>query len=334
MAAAYSDRAVAEKRFPLAIIGYGNVSRALIELLAETGDLASFPVAGIQRRAGTATGDFDPKSPQFTSPASSVGAFLDAADARILVELSTLNPASGEPATSHIREALKRGMHVVTANKGPIAHNYRALAEEADRAGVRLLCESAVMDGASVFNLFRHNLPGVKVAGFTGVLNSTSNVVIEAMQSGATFEEGVQRAQAAGIAEENWEYDTEGWDSAAKTAALANVLMDAGVTPLNVSRAGIGGFRPEQVRQLSAEGKTVRLVSRAWREGDELRLSASAEILPKTGILACVAGTSNLILFHTDRMGTIGSVSIDPGVKQTAYGVYADLREIAGQQKP
>jgi homoserine dehydrogenase len=317
----------------IAIIGFGSVSRALIELLNETADAHRFRVTGIHRRSGTVTGDFDARRPEFGPPAPSAAAFLDAAQAEILVELSTLNPETGEPATSHIREALRRGMHVVTANKGPIAHSYHLLAEEAKRAGVRLLCESAVMDGAPVFNLFRHNLAGVKLLGFSGVLNSTSNLVIEAMESGGTFEEGVRRAQAAGIAEENFAYDTEGWDSAAKTAALANVLMDARVTPLNVIREGIHGFSVERIRGLAAQGQTIRLVSRASRVAGRLALSVGPEILPKTDLLASVTGTSNLILFHTDRMGTIGTVSIDPGVKQTAYGVYIDLREIAGTDR-
>src|SRR6185295_16717182 len=99
-----------------------------------------------------------------------------------------------EPATSHIRAAFARGMHVVTANKGPVAHAYAALREQAAEAGAEFRFESAVMDGAPVFNLWRHSMPAVKVLGFTGVLNSTSKVVIETMERGGSFEDGLARA--------------------------------------------------------------------------------------------------------------------------------------------
>src|SRR5262249_27223576 len=131
---------------------------------------------------------------EFGPRVESVDAFLEAAGAECAVELTTLNPSTGEPAIAHIRAAIARGMHVVTANKGPIAHAYAALCDEANRAGLGFRFESSVMDGAPVFNLWRHTMPGVKVLGFAGVLNSTSKVVIEAMERGGTFEDGLAAA--------------------------------------------------------------------------------------------------------------------------------------------
>ena len=241
------------------------------------------------------------------------------------MELTTLNPADGEPAISHIRAAFARGMHVVTANKGPIAHAYSDLRDEAARTGVGFRFESAVMDGAPVFSLWRHTMPGVKVQGFTGVLNSTSKVVIETMERGGSFKDGLARAREMGITEADGAYDVEGWDSAAKTAALANVLMDARTTPQAVSTRGITKLTPERMQQMAREGKTVRLVSRGARTASGMTLRVRAMVLDRSDILACTPGTSNLILFHTDLMGTFGTVSIDPGVEQTAYGVFSDL---------
>jgi homoserine dehydrogenase len=241
------------------------------------------------------------------------------------VELTTLNPSTGEPAISHIRAAFARGMHVVTANKGPIAHAYAALCEEAAGAGVIFRFESAVMDGAPVFNLWRHTMPAVAVQGFTGALNSTSKVVIETMEQGGSFEEGIAKARALGITEADGTFDIEGWDSAAKTAALANVLMDARTTPQQVSTRGISRLTPERLQELTSKGKTVRLISRGHRSGGKLTLRVRAEVLDRCDILACTPGTSNILLFHTDLMGTFGTVSLDPQVEQTAYGVFSDL---------
>jgi homoserine dehydrogenase len=311
----------------LALIGYGNVGRALARLLARKRREFPFTITGIHTlRHGTAVAPEGlADEPVLGPPAGSTAEFLDAARADVAVELTTLEPATGEPAISHIRAALERGMHAVTANKGPVAHAYAALRDEAARAGVAFRFESAVMDGAPVFNLWRHNMPGVRVLGFTGALNSTSKVVIETMERGGTFEEGLAAARAMGITEAGGAFDVEGWDSAAKTAALANVLLDARTTPQQVSTRGIARLTPERVRAMAGEGKTVRLISRGRRNAAGVSLRVRAEVLDRADILAATPGTSNVLLFHTDLMGTFGTVSIEPGVEQTAYGVFADL---------
>src|ERR1051326_4188228 len=176
----------------LALIGDGNVAGARVRLLHLKRREFPFLITGIHTwRHGTA---IDPKglpaSPQFGPRASSTEEFLDAARAQIAVELTTLNPSTGEPAISHIRAAFARGMHVVTANKGPIAHASADLRDEAARAGVGFRFESTVMDGAPVFNLWRTTVPGLKLLGFSGALNSTSKIVIETMERGSSFDEG------------------------------------------------------------------------------------------------------------------------------------------------
>ena len=311
----------------LALIGYGNVARSLLHLIKKNRREFPFTVTGIHTaRHGTAV---DPAglgtAPAFGPRMESVEAFLFAAAADVAVELTTLEPATGEPAISHIRAAFRRGMHVVTANKGPIAHAYAELRQEALKSRVGFRFESAVMDGAPVFNLWDHALPAVKVLGFTGALNSTSKIVIQTMEQGGSLEEGLAQARSMGITEGDGAYDVEGWDSAAKTAALANVLMDARTTPQQVSTRGISRLTPARVREIARQGKTIRLISRARRSDSHLTMRVRAEVLDRSDILALAQGTSNLILFHTDLMGTFGTVSIDPQVEQTAYGVFSDL---------
>lgn len=315
----------------VALIGYGNVGRALARLLERKRACFPFRIVGIHTaRHGTAidAGGL-PLEPRFGPGAGSVGEFLEAAKAEVVVEVTPLNPATGEPAISHIRAAFARGMHVVTANKGPIAHAYAGLREEAGRLGVQFRFEATVMDGAPVFNLVRHSLPGVRIVGFTGVLNSTTKIVIEAMREGLPVEEGIERAQRLGIAETDATYDIDGWESAAKTAALANVLMDARVTPQAVDTRGIGRLTTERVQELAQQGRTVSVVSRAKRTRSGVRLRVRAEVIKETDLLASARGTSNLLLLHTDLMGTIGVLSISPAVEQTAYGLFSDLVDVA-----
>jgi homoserine dehydrogenase len=315
----------------LALIGYGNVGRAFAALLRSRHAAFPFRITAIHTaRRGSAFYEHGiPEQPVFGAAASSIDEFLDRADAEVAIELTTLNPASGEPAISHIRAAFARRMHVITANKGPIAHAYSALCAEAARAGVHFRFESTVMDGAPVFNTVRNNLPGVNLLGFTGVLNSTTKIVIEAMREGLTLEQGTRRAQQLGVAEADPSFDIDGWDSAVKGAALANVLMGAHMTPLDVDRRGIGRLTPERVQEIAAKRKTIALVTRGRRTHAGVRVRVRAEVLDETDILAAVRGSSNLLLFHTDLAGTVGTVSISPGVQQTAYGVFSDLVDIA-----
>ena len=315
----------------LALIGYGNVGRAFARLLEK--QRAAYPFRIVAIRTGRHGSAHEARGlsvePAFHPSEATVGEFLDRARAEVMIEVTPLEPATGEPAISHIRAAFARGVPVITANKGPIAHAYAALRDEALRAGVLFRFESTCMDGAPVFNMVRQNLPGVEVLGFTGVLNSTSKIVVEAMRQGRTMEEGIQEARRLGIAEADASFDIDGWDSAAKTAALANVLMDARLTPMDVDRRGIGRLTPERVTELAAARKTVCLVSRAKRTPAGVKLRVRAEVLEETDILASVKGTSNLLLIHTDLMGTVGSVSISPMIGQTAYGLFSDLVDIA-----
>jgi len=269
--------------------------------------------------------------PKFVARAASVEQFLDRAKCEIVVEITTLNPATGEPALSHIRAAFARGRHVITANKGPVAHAYAALRDEAKRAGVQFRFESTVMDGAPVFNMVRNDLPGVKILGFTGVLNSTSKVVIDAMRQGKSLQDGIEVARRLGITEADASYDIDGWDAAAKTALLANVLLNARTTPQEVERRGIGRLTPERMLELAKSRKTVALVSRARVTADGVRVRVRGEVINDTDLLASVEGTSNLLMLHTDLMGTVGTLVWKSGVEQTAYGLFSDAVDIARQ---
>jgi homoserine dehydrogenase len=315
----------------VALIGYGNAARAFARLLDSKRSVYPFRiVAAHTLRHGTA---YDPRGlpvePAFGPPAASIGEFLDRAGAEVAIELTTLNPESGQPAISHIREAFRRGLHVITANKGPIAFAYHELAAEARQAGVEFRFESTVMDGTPVFNLARNTLPGVTITGFAGALNSTSKVVLDAMRRGLSLDDGIAEARKLGVTEADPWFDIDGWDSACKAAALANVLMDARVTPAEVDRKGIGRLTPEKLAELEAKGKTVVLVSRARRVKDGVKLRVRAEVLEAGDMLAAVHGTSNLLILETDLMGEIGVFTLQPGLSQTAYGVFSDLVDIA-----
>lgn len=314
----------------LALIGYGNVGRAFARLMQRKQSTYPSRIVAIHTaRHGTA---YDPKGlavePVFGPPAASIDEFLDKARAEVAIELTPLNPESGEPAISHIRAAFARGMHVVTANKGPIAFAYSALRQEAISAGVEFRFEAVTMDGTPVFNMVQNDLPGVEILGFSGALNSTSKVILEAMHKGLSLEEGIEEARRIGVTEADPWFDINGWDSACKAAALANVLMKAETTPQQVERRGIGRLTPEKLAKVEAKGKTITLLSRARRTAQGVKLRVRAEVLDKDDILSACRGTSNLLVLHTDLMGDIGVFTLKPGLDQTAYGLFSDLVDI------
>ena len=138
------------------------------------------------------------------------------------MELTPLDPVSGEPAISHIRAAFARRMHVVTANKGPIAHAYAALRDEAERAGVLFRFESTCMDGAPVYNMIRATLPGVRGAGLHRRVELDHQGGGRSHARGPACRTGIEAARRLGITEADAAYDIDGWDSAAKHDPIRN----------------------------------------------------------------------------------------------------------------
>src|SRR5688572_2197632 len=253
----------------VAVIGFGNVGRRFATLVDERKDALATDHDLTVRILGTSTRREGP-------PALDLIQQLTQSDAplRVVVETTTLAVADGEPAISHIRAAIDGGCHVVTANKGPVAFAYADLKAAADAAGVSFLFEGAVMDGIPIFNMVRETLPAVEIRGFRGIVNTTTNVIISALEAGEAFAPALARMQAEGIAEADPSLDIDGWDAAAKTAALANVLMDARITPHDVDRTGIDAETGAAARTAVAEGKRLRLVASAgWT--DTGRISAT-----------------------------------------------------------
>ena len=156
-----------EMRADIALIGYGNVARRFARLLDEQREslaqdhgLSCAIVATATRHGCMAGGDpcadaFEAIRYLAQSPA----------DLRVVIEVTTLNIADGEPAISHVRSAIDGGCHVITANKGPVAFAYERLRDEAEKAGVSFLFEGTVMDGVPIFSMIRETLPAVTYRG-------------------------------------------------------------------------------------------------------------------------------------------------------------------------
>ena len=250
--------------------------------------------------------------------------FVARVPADVLFEVTTLDPRRGEPAVSHVKAALGRGLHVVTANKGPVAFALRPLTSLARRKGRRFLHESAVMDGTPVFNLVARCLPGARLRGFRGTLNSTTSLILSGMERGLSPRAALREAQWRGIAEADPRHDLDGWDAAVKGCALANALLGASVTPARVRRRGIAGITASDVRRALRAGKRLRLVVRGRRDGRRVTVRVGPERIPLGDPLSG-SGPDAALVLETDVMGEIGVFERGATVDQTAYGLLSDL---------
>ncbi|WMJ76350.1 MULTISPECIES: homoserine dehydrogenase [unclassified Sedimentibacter] len=247
------------------------------------------------------------------------------ADYDVLMELTPLKIFSGQPAIEHIASAIERKKHAISANKGPIAWAYKNLKEKALEHGVKFYYETAVMDGTPVFNLVDETLKLCKVTEVRGILNSTTNFVLEELSKGKNYDDVIMEGKKRGFVEADPSMDIEGWDAAAKTAALLNVLMDANITPLDVEREGIETITLEKIKEAEERGNVIKLVCSGKSTGGKIAAIVAPQEVPKGTLYASINGTTSVVSITTDLMGTISVVEHDPEIEQTAYGVFSDL---------
>jgi homoserine dehydrogenase len=345
----------------LVLIGFGHVARRFVTLLGETADRLDFTwkivgiatrhhgsvvdPAGIDIRRALTTVEgrqsldrLDP-APRERSGIDVIRQVADAmaddaAEGRLVcIETTVLDIDRGEPAVSHVRAALEGQAHVVTANKGPAAfayHELDALAESVDRV---FFFEGAVMDGVPVFNLVRETMPAITIAGFRGVINTTCNFILSELERGIEFDRALADMQARGIAEADPSLDIDGWDAAAKTAALVNVLMGSVMTPHQVARTGIRDVTGLDVRDAVGRNKRIRLVASASRVAGKVRARVEPELLDDRDPLAGLVDLNNALYLTTDLLGEVGIVQRGGSLTQTAYALLSDLSRISQRLK-
>lgn len=326
----------------IALVGYGNVGRAFARMLGRhRGPIRdAFGVEPVIMAivTGRHGGVVDPGGIDVAcltddrfDPAVDTTAVIESDGYDVMVELTPTNAMTGQPATDHIRRALGRGRHVITANKGPVAWAYRELRDLAAQRGVAFLFESTVMNGTPVFNMARETLMGCRVTEVRGILNATTNFVLARMGQGASLEEALEEGRRQGFVEADPTMDLDGWDPATKLAALMNVLMDAHVTPLDIQRTGIRGVTETDLATAAEAGKRVKLVCHGWLDEDGRPVGTVAPTLVgPDDIASLVNSTMQFVTINADVIGetTIVEHAFEPEIDRTAYGVLSDLLRI------
>jgi homoserine dehydrogenase len=248
--------------------------------------------------------------------------------ADVVVEMSFTNLKTGEPATTYISEALRRKKHVITTNKGPIALHYDALESLANQHGVRIGVEGTVMSGTPVLKVGTNFLCASKIRRIQGILNGTTNYILTRMGEGKSYADALAEAQAKGYAEADPTGDVEGFDTAAKVAILARLVMEKAVPFEAVEREGITRLAEADLDRARKENRHWKLVGSLEIDGDQIKASVRPECLPDSHPLARVSGATNAIVYSTDLLGDVIMVGPGAGPIQTGYAVIQDLFSI------
>ena len=339
--------------YKLALIGFGNVARALARLLIRKQALlknqydVTFSFTGIstgkhgcavnpdgldiQKALALVESGKDIASlNNYQLPVTDSLSVIQHSSADFMFENSPVDYETGQPAIDHVRAALNAGMHVSTANKGTVVHAFQELTALAKSKNKKFMFESTVLGGTPIFSTFREAMPAADLISFKGIINATTNIILSRMEDGETFDAAVKYCQSVGVAETDPSGDVDGWDASIKVAALATVLMNTPLKPQDVDRKGIREITPEMVNQARAEKKRWKLIASAERVGNQIKARVAPELVESSSPLYGMMGSSTGLTFRTDVLPDYSvTVSEREGMKggpvETAYGLFADF---------
>jgi len=333
--------------YNLALIGFGNVGQGLAEILARKAPLlrekfdAEIRIVAICDLYKGSIADphgFDPQAlldhvndhgdlKEFPAPDRGwdAGETIELSDANVLVELSFTDLETGEPALSHMIQALKSGMNISTTNKGPAALHYPKLLGLSKAHGGQIGVEGTVMSGTPALALGMKMLAAAGVTRIQGILNGTTNYILGEMESGADYADALKDAQAKGYAEADPAGDVDGHDAAAKVVILANLVMGQSMTMDDVSCEGISGVTAAQVQSAQAEYQRWKLIGTLENVNGQIQGSVRPVKLDGTHPLYGVSGAANAITYSTDLLGDITLIGPGAGRIETGYAIIGDI---------
>jgi len=328
----------------IALVGFGTVAQGLCKILLEKRDLLKrdhqfeFEIVAVSTRSrGTM---FHPAGlslsylnylAQNNTPFVENLKEWDAEDmiresnASVIIELAHSNLVDAEPAVTHCQTAFKTGKHVICGNKGPAAVAYSQLKALARKRGCAFLNEATVLSGTPTFSFINNALQGNHISGLRGILNGTTNFILDQMESGASYDDALALAETKGYLEADHSADIDGYDAQAKLAILANELFELTVDLNDIKREGIGSITQVHIEAARRAGKRWKLIGTLSIEGDVVVAQVKPEELDLADPLAQVKGSMNAITFTTDLLGDITITGPGAGGIETGYAVLSDL---------
>ena len=243
-------------------------------------------------------------------------------DADVLIETTASNYKDAEPGMTHIISAMKRKMHVISVNKGPLALAFPSLMELAEFNQVLLRFSGTVGGGTPILDYAKNSLRGEKIISFQGILNGTTNYILTNMKNGMSFNEALSDAKNKGYVEADESLDLDGLDAAAKLVILANWIMGIKVTMPDIIRKGIRDVSTDDIKNAQRNSSSIKLIASC---NDSLIVSP---IEIKDDNPLCVDGTLNAIAFTSEHSGTQTIIGRGAGGTETASSIVRDLIDI------
>ena len=333
--------------YNLALIGFGNVGQGLAEILSKKApllrekfdaDVRIVAICDLYKGSIADPNGFDPRAllahisemgdlKEF--PAADEGwdarETIEKSGANVLVELSYTDLKTGEPALSHMTQALESGMNVSTTNKGPAALHFPKLLELSKAYGGQIGVEGTVMSGSPALAVGMNMLAAAGVTRVQGILNGTTNYILGEMENGKDYADALKDAQAKGYAEADPAGDVDGHDAAAKVVILANLVMGQSMTMEDVSCTGISGITGDQIQSAQAKYQRWKLIGTLENVDGRIEGSVKPVKLDATHPLYGVGGATNAVTYSTDLLGDITLIGPGAGRIETGYAIIGDI---------
>jgi len=243
-------------------------------------------------------------------------------DAEVLIEATPSNYKDGEPGMSHITSAMKRGMHVISVNKGPLALAFPSLMELAIFNHILFRFSGTVGGGTPILDYGKNSLRGEKITDFMGILNGTTNYILSNMSNGMSFDAALKDAKSKGYVEADESLDLDGFDAAAKLVILANWVMDMKVTLPDIKCTGIRDITSADIKKAAKNKCVIKLIASCDKD-----LVVGPRQISLDDPL-CVNGTLNAISFNSEHSGKQTITGRGAGGIETASSILRDLLDI------
>ena len=317
------------KTIQAGLIGFGNIGSGTVKLLAENGGL-------IESRLGARIvirkiADLDLKTPRPVA----VDRKILTRDARAILsdpEISIVIELVGgyEPAKSFILEAIRRGKHVVTANKALLATYGDEIFKAAEQHGVNIGFEASVGGTIPVIKTLRESLAANRIRSIFSILNGTTNFILTKMSDeGKNYKMVLREAQQLGFAEADPTFDVEGIDTAHKLGLVLALSYGKRVNLEDIYREGITGVSQQDIEFARELGYRIKLLAIAIERGDAVEARIHPTMIPFDHLLASVNGNYNALHIRGDASGSVFLYGQGSGMMPTASAVVADLIDIA-----
>ncbi|NWK00175.1 homoserine dehydrogenase [Marine Group I thaumarchaeote] len=246
-------------------------------------------------------------------------------EAEVLIEATESNYKDAEPGMTHIIDAMKRGMHVISVNKGPLALAFPSLMELADYNHVLFRFSGTVGGGTPILDFAKNSLRGERIVSFDGILNGTTNYILTNMADGMSFDDALDDAKKKGYVEADESLDLDGLDAAAKLVILANWIMGMKVTMPDIKRTGIRNVDSDDIKHATEKNCAIKLIASCNKE-----LIVAPKAIAADDPL-CVSGTLNAISFTSEQSGTQTIIGRGAGGIETASSILRDLIDIRNE---